>query len=155
MGAEQSQVEIDPDVPGFNFGGHYRLYVVELKPKDVDVPDGHVCIKYGRGNKYRPLDSAADFIKHRPYKIHVFSFDDEQETIDKENKVKKFNKKRYQPGIKIGTKGGHDSVETLLIDNESFGKLLSFMKKECNDNDSWNFKMWYTKTGDIRYKYGN
>lgn len=143
----------DPSAPGFDFKGYHRLYIIELKPVNILIPDNHICVKYGRGSKHRPIESAKDFIKHYPYRIHVFSFDDKQVTIDKENKIKIYNKKAYQPGIKIGSGQKHDSTETLMLTNASFTKLLEFMKINCNNYGSWNFRMWYDTCGEIQYTY--
>lgn len=143
----------DPNAPGFHFKGSHRLYVIELKPTNILIPDNHACIKYGQGNKHRPIESAKDFIKHYPCRIHVFSFNDKQTVIYKEDKIKKYNRSNYQSGIKIGSGPKHDSTETLMLTNESFTKLLEFMKKDCNKYGTWNFRMWYDTCGEIQYTY--
>lgn len=144
----------DPNAPGYNFRGYHRLYVIELNPNTVEIPFDHVCIKYGRGSKHRPINSAKDFIKHKPYKMHVFSFNDKQVTIDKENKIKRYNASKQQPGIKIGSGNNiHDSTETLMLDNASFDKLLLFIQRGCINYNTWNMKMWYLSGGTVNYKF--
>lgn len=144
----------DTNAPGYNFKGYHRLYVIELNPNIIGVPFDHVCIKYGRGNKHRPINSAVDFIAYKPYKMHVFSFDDKQVTVDKESRIKRYNVSKYQSGIKIGSGNNiHDSTETLTLDNASFDKLLTFMKKGCINYDTWDMKMWYLNKNTIKYKF--